>query len=209
MKAVRKNEGRILLPLNKFNHSLKRIREIIDLGKDKTYDLVHIIGVDPAGEDYLPLEELAAYGMGEIDKCYICDVSVLMESLKGYLESDIVLIGYQLRQIVLTATLAKLIKNGLYDEVIYYSIFSDYRLNETPASMILEDPRCCCLINELKDNSSLALVKKRLCYSRSLSIKDGKPQYGYTMKEKDIRRICREIKRSNIFKMLKMEECDF
>ena len=207
----RENENKLLLPFNWRNHSFEHIAEIADLQKGKTLDLLHVTGADPRNTDHFPLEELAeiADEMPEIDKCYRCDVCGLVENLKKDLDPELLLGEYQLRHVIQILVLAYFIKKNGYEETIFYDAYSDYRLNEVPASMILKDPRCYCLKKETEGTSPADAVAKRFFYSRAMSFSDHKPKFDYTMEEKDVRKLCRKILRSHVLETLELEEVDY
>ena len=202
----RENENIILMPINKPDYSLEHIRKIIGINEGKTIDLLHIAGVDSGESDYFPLEELSeiAAEIPAINNCYRCDVSELVESLRKTIDQKYLLADYQLRHIILILVWVLFIKKRRYAEVIYYSPYSDYRLNEIPAKTILHDPKCICLMNELERNSPGYLRVKRFFVSQTTSLIDYKPEFGYAMEEKDIIKLCRRAKRA--LKTLKFEE---
>ncbi len=183
-----KTTGKILLPLNRQNHSVKRIREIIELEKDKTFDLLHIIGVDPQGTDYCPWEELK--DLPEIGKCYRCDARELMANLRENYKPDVLLADFQLRQIVLTAVLAKAISLGRYEKKLYYGPGCDYRLTQITASMIMRKPQC---LGLMQANEEASKIERRM-------------MFGYTMKEKEIRKLVRVIR--PFLKTIKIEKVE-
>ena len=207
----RENENRILLTLNKPDHSINRIREIAAMQKGKSFDLLHVTGTDPNGTDYFPLEELSeiADEMPEINKCYSCDVTSLVETLKETADPELLLAEYQVRHIVMTLVLAYWIKKKGYDEIIYYHIYSDYRLNETPASMILKDPEYFCLMKDTESTSPADLRKRSFFVSHAINFSKHRPQYDYAMEEKDVRKLCRMIKRDHFLDTLQFEEINF
>jgi len=207
----RKNEGTILLPVSKRYHSPSRIKKIISMNEGKSFDLIHFSGADPNEPDCFTTEEIKeiAAEMPEIDKCYWCDVRGLVERFKDPVDPHVLLASFQLRCIILNLALAFNIKTMGYDEIIYYSMYMDYRLTEIPASTILKDPGFYCLISEMESTAPADLAAKRFFLSRALSFSDHKPEYGYAMKEKDIKKLCRRIIRSRILKTLKPEEIDF
>ncbi len=205
------NKNRMLLTLNKPDHSINRIREIAAMQKGKSFDLLHVTGTDPNGTDYFPLEELSeiADEIPKINKCYSCDVTGLIETLKETVDPELLLAEYQVRHIVMTLILAYWIKAKGYDETIFYHIYTDHRLTEIPAKTILNDPECFCLTKEIENNSPADLYAKRFFVSQALSFSDHRPEYSYSMSEKEIRKLCRKVKRSHFLDALKFEEIDF
>ena len=188
MTTTVKTTNKILLPLNRQNHSVKRIREIIELEKDKNFDLLHIVGVDPNETDYCPWKELK--DMPEIGRCYRCDARELMASLRENYKADVLLADFQLRQIVLTAVLAKAISLGRYEKKLYYGPGCDYRLTQITASMIMRKPQC---LGLMQANEEASKIERRM-------------MFGYTMNEKEIRELVRQIK--PFLKELRIEEVD-
>ena len=203
----RQNNNKILLTLSREDQGFGLIDKIIDLNDDKTFDIVYLNGIDLKGEDRFRLEELADYAaaMPQIDKCYACDISELVEILRNDIDPERLLGDYQMRHIVKTMFQAQTIINEGYDKAIYYSVYTDYRLTEIPGSMILDDAEYICLMCELEDTSPKGLAARRRI-ANAVNFVDHKPEYGYSMEEEDIRKLCRKIIQSGVLETLELVE---
>ena len=201
----KENRDRILLPFSRHHHSLNRILAINALQPDRVIDLLYVAGIDPEEADP---SELAAIveAVPEVDRCYRCDARGLMEDLEGPPDPELLLADLQLRYILRTLVLAHFIRMQGYEKVFYYSVHIDHRLNEIPVSLVLKDAEFHCLMKETEDASPAAKAAERFFRSQVLSLNDQRPAYGYTMKEKDIRKLCRKILRSHVLETLKLEE---
>ncbi|MBR2599317.1 MAG: hypothetical protein IKD84_00190 [Erysipelotrichaceae bacterium] len=207
MKKITSNNGKILL----LEHNLSHITQIADYNKGKRIDLLHIRGVDPEGREHYLLEEACRLTkeMSEINKVYICDARGLVERFKNSVDPEQLLGGFQLRYIIQILIWAYFTKAGSYVERIYYRQYIDHRLNEIPAKTILDDPDCICLMNEERNSSPADLLAIRFFVSQALKISDDLPEYGYTMNDKDIRKLCREIRQSHALETLRLEEIEY
>ncbi|MBE6116548.1 MAG: hypothetical protein E7187_06985 [Erysipelotrichaceae bacterium] len=203
---IASNNEKILL----LEHNLSHITQIVNLNKGKKVDLLHIRGVDPEGKEHFLLEEACELTkeMPEINKVYICDARGLVEKFKNSVDPEQLLGGFQLRYIIQILIWAYFTKAGSYDETIFYHVYTDHRLTEIPAKTILNDPECLCLTKEIENNSPADLYAKRFFVSQALSFIDHRPEYGYAMSEKEIRKLCRKVKRSHFLDTLKFEEID-
>ena len=205
---MKKNKNTILLQVGRHDLSMNQIRSAIDLNQGKTFDLLHFTGIGPEERDSLHEEVLKEMvsETPEINRCYRCDIGMIVESFRDTVDDEQLLGSYQLRYIIMILAMAYFIKKEEYDEHIYYSLRNDHRLTEIPAGMILEDPEYICLTNELEGTSLSNLLARRFLVARAVSFINHKPEYGYTMDERVIRMICRKIIRSHLLETLQFEE---
>ena len=200
--------GKILLPLNQFHHGLERILRIADLEKGKRIDLLYIKGVDKKSAQYSPFAQFTEVKREspDIGNCYVCDATEVIRILKEGMNDDVLLWDYQMRHIAFSMILAHFIEIGGYEKVIYYGIYSDYRLNELPASYPMKKGKYYCLLNEIKDETPSGKILRRHCLSQASGIIDHRPQFEYVMKEKKIRKLCRRVMNSHVLESLKLEK---
>ena len=205
----RKNEDTLLLPVSRHDFSTDSIREIMDISKGKNFDIIYFAGTDRPGQDYFPLEELMwlAAEIPEIRKIIRCDVSKLAEYCHDDVDQKQLLGNWQFRYILRTSVLAYLISTEDYDQVIYYGLHADHRLTEIPARTFLKEPECICLTKQISSDSPADLYARRFLASQAVSLRDNKPEYGYTMKEKNIRKFSRSI--SDLLKTIQPETTEY